>query len=55
MFQVPFADKIRNEVGIRPSRSAIFLKAICNTIIAAGRADLCAIARPHWLILRDAA
>jgi anthraniloyl-CoA monooxygenase len=48
MFQVPFADKIRNEVGI-PTIAVgnIFEGDHVNTIIAAGRADLCAIARPH--------
>lgn len=48
MFQVPFADKIRNEVGI-PTIAVgnIFEADHVNTIIAAGRADLCAIARPH--------
>jgi anthraniloyl-CoA monooxygenase len=48
MYQTPFADRIRNEVGI----STIAVGAItdadqANSIIAAGRADLCAIARPH--------
>jgi anthraniloyl-CoA monooxygenase len=48
MFQVPFADKIRNEVGI-PTIAVgnIFDGDHINTIIAAGRADLCAVARPH--------
>jgi anthraniloyl-CoA monooxygenase len=48
MFQVPFADRIRNEVGI-PTIAVgnIFDGDHVNTIIAAGRADLCAIARPH--------
>lgn len=48
MFQVPFADLIRNEVGI-PTIAVgnIFEGDHVNTIIAAGRADLCAIARPH--------
>jgi len=48
MYQTPFADRIRNEVEI----STIAVGAISeadhvNSIIAAGRADLCAIARPH--------
>ncbi len=48
MFQVPFADRIRNEVGIRTiAVGNIFEGDHVNTIIAAGRADLCAIARPH--------
>jgi anthraniloyl-CoA monooxygenase len=48
MFQVPFADRIRNEAGI-PTIAVgnIFEGDHVNTIIAAGRADLCAIARPH--------
>jgi anthraniloyl-CoA monooxygenase len=48
MFQVPFADKIRNEVGV-PTVAVgnIFEGDHVNTIIAAGRADLCAVARPH--------
>ncbi|HEX2329838.1 MAG TPA: bifunctional salicylyl-CoA 5-hydroxylase/oxidoreductase [Candidatus Angelobacter sp.] len=48
MFQVPFADRIRNEVGI-PTIAVgnIFEGDHINTIIAAGRADLCAVARPH--------
>ncbi len=48
MFQVPFADKIKNDVGI-PTIAVgnIFEGDHVNTIIAAGRADLCAIARPH--------
>ncbi|MBN8749068.1 MAG: bifunctional salicylyl-CoA 5-hydroxylase/oxidoreductase [Variovorax sp.] len=48
MYQTPFADRIRNEVAI----GAIAVGAItdadqANSIIAAGRADLCAVARPH--------
>lgn len=48
MFQVPFSDRIRNEVNI-PTIAVgnIFEGDHVNTIIAAGRADLCAIARPH--------
>lgn len=48
MFQVPFSDRIRNEVGV-PTIAVgnIFEGDHVNTIIAAGRADLCAIARPH--------
>ena len=48
MFQVPFSDRIRNEIGI-PTVAVgnIFEGDHVNTIIAAGRADLCAIARPH--------
>ena len=48
MFQTPFADRVRQEAGI----STIAVGAISeadhvNSIIAAGRADLCAVARPH--------
>lgn len=48
MYQVPYSDRIRNEVGI----STIAVGAITesdqvNSIIASGRADLCALARPH--------
>jgi anthraniloyl-CoA monooxygenase len=48
MYQVPFSDRIRNEVGV-PTIAVgnIFEGDHVNTIIAAGRADLCAIARPH--------
>ena len=53
MFQVPFSDRIRNEVGISTiAVGNIFEADHVNTIIASGRADLCAIARPH---LADAA
>jgi len=48
MFQTPFSDRIRNEVGIPTiAVGAIFEADHANSIIAAGRADLCAIARPH--------
>ncbi|MFN3985941.1 MAG: bifunctional salicylyl-CoA 5-hydroxylase/oxidoreductase [Rhodocyclaceae bacterium] len=48
MYQTPFADRIRNEVGIPTiAVGAIFDADHVNSIIAAGRADLCAIARPH--------
>jgi anthraniloyl-CoA monooxygenase len=48
MWQTPFSESIRNRVGI----STIAVGAISeadhvNSIIAAGRADLCAVARPH--------
>ena len=53
MYQTPFADRIRNEVGIRTiAVGAISEADHVNSIIAAGRADLCAVARPH---LADAA
>ncbi len=48
MFQVPFADRIRHEVGVPVMAVGAILGADhCNTILAAGRADLCALARPH--------
>ncbi len=48
MFQVPLADRIRNEAGIATiAVGNIFDGDHVNTIIAAGRADLCAVARPH--------
>ncbi len=48
MYQTPFADRIRNEVGIATMAvGAIFEPDHVNSIITAGRADLCAIARPH--------
>ena len=48
MFQTPFADRIRNEAGIATiAVGAISEADHVNSIIAAGRADLCAIARPH--------
>jgi anthraniloyl-CoA monooxygenase len=48
MFQVPFSDQIRNEAKV-PTIAVgnIFEADHVNTIIAAGRADLCALARPH--------
>jgi anthraniloyl-CoA monooxygenase len=42
-----FADRIRNEVASRQWPSAISEADQVNSIIAAGRADLCAIACPH--------
>ena len=48
MYQTPFADRIRNEVGIQTMAvGAISESDQVNSIIAAGRADLCAVARPH--------
>ena len=48
MFQTPFSDRIRNDVGI-PTLAVgnIFEPDHVNSIIAAGRADLCCLARPH--------
>jgi anthraniloyl-CoA monooxygenase len=48
MWQTPFADRIRNEVGITTlAVGNIYEPDHINSIVAAGRADLCAIARPH--------
>jgi anthraniloyl-CoA monooxygenase len=48
MYQTPFADRIRNEVGIPTvAVGAIFDADHVNMVIGAGRADLCAVARPH--------
>ncbi len=48
MFQTPFADRVRNEAGIATiAVGAIFEADHANGIIASGRADLCALARPH--------
>jgi len=48
LFQTPFADLIRNEIGIDTiAVGAISEADHANSIVAAGRADLCAIARPH--------
>jgi anthraniloyl-CoA monooxygenase len=51
MYQTPFADQIRNDVGI-PTMAVgnITTADQANTILAAGRADLIALARTH---LRD--
>jgi anthraniloyl-CoA monooxygenase len=48
MFQTPFSDRIRNEAGI-PTIAVgnITEPDQVNAVIAAGRADLCALARPH--------
>jgi anthraniloyl-CoA monooxygenase len=48
MYQVPFAEKIRLETGIPVMAVGAIQNADhANTVIAAGRADLCAMARPH--------
>ena len=48
MYQTPFADRIRNEVGIATMAvGAIFEADHVNSIVMAGRADLCALGRPH--------
>jgi anthraniloyl-CoA monooxygenase len=48
MFQTPFSDRVRNEAGIATMAVGnIFEFDHVNSIIAAGRADLCCLARPH--------
>lgn len=47
-FQTPFADRIRNEVGMPTiAVGAISSYDDLNTTLLAGRADLCALGRPH--------
>jgi len=47
-YQTPFSNRIRNEVGI-PTIAVGNISSYMdvNTILAAGRADLCALARAH--------
>jgi anthraniloyl-CoA monooxygenase len=48
MYQVPFAERIKQSVSIPVMAvGAIQNTDQANTILAAGRADLCAMARPH--------
>jgi anthraniloyl-CoA monooxygenase len=60
MYQTPFSDRIRNEAGIATiAVGAIHEADQANSIIAAGRADLCAVARPHlanpaWTLMEAA-
>jgi anthraniloyl-CoA monooxygenase len=51
-YQVPYADRIRNEIGRKFGLAVIAVGAIssyddANSIILAGRADLCALGRAH--------
>jgi len=50
MFQTPFSDRIRNELHV-PTMAVGNIYEIdhVNSILAAGRADLCALARPHQM------
>ena len=50
MYQVPFAERIRLEAEV-PVMAVGAIQGVdhANTILAAGRADLCAMARPHLL------
>ena len=48
MYQTVFSEQIRNEAGIATMAvGAITSADQVNTIVASGRADLCALARPH--------
>lgn len=48
MYQTPFSDQIRNDAGLATMCvGAITTADQVNTIVAAGRADLVALARPH--------
>jgi anthraniloyl-CoA monooxygenase len=48
MFQTPYSDQIRNEAGVPTIAVGNITDADqVNSIIAAGRADLCALGRPH--------
>ena len=51
-YQTPYADRIRNEIGCKYGIAVIAVGAISsyddvNSIILAGRADLCALGRTH--------
>ncbi len=48
MFQTPFSDRIRNEAGIATMAVGnIYEPDHVNSILMAGRADLCCLGRPH--------
>ncbi len=48
MFQTPFSDRIRNETGLATMAVGnIYEPDHVNSILMAGRADLCCLARPH--------
>ncbi len=50
MFQTPLSDRIRNDGGFATMAVGnIFETDHVNSIIAAGRADLCCLARPHLM------
>lgn len=50
LYQTPYSDRIRHEVGI-PTMTVGGVSSVddINTILVAGRADLCVIARPHLI------
>jgi len=60
MYQTPFADRIRQEARVPTiAVGAISEADHVNSIIASGRADLCAVGRPHlanpaWTLLEAA-
>ena len=48
MFQTPFSDRVRNETGMATMAVGnIYEPDHVNSILMAGRADLCCLARPH--------
>jgi anthraniloyl-CoA monooxygenase len=48
MYQTPYSDQVRNECGLPTIAVGNIVDADqVNAIVAAGRADLCALARPH--------
>jgi len=48
MFQTPLSDQVRHEAGVATMAVGnIYETDHVNSIIAAGRADLCCLARPH--------
>ena len=50
MFQTPFSDKLRNEARLATMAVGnIYEPDHANSILAAGRADLVALARPHLI------
>jgi anthraniloyl-CoA monooxygenase len=50
MYQVPYAEAVRNVVGIRTMTvGAVTEPSQINTIVACRRADLVALARPHLI------
>jgi anthraniloyl-CoA monooxygenase len=61
MYQTPYSDQVRNECGLPTIAVGNIVDADqVNAIVAAGRADLCAMARPHlsnphWTLLAAAA
>jgi anthraniloyl-CoA monooxygenase len=48
MFQTPFSDQVRNEAGVATMAVGNITEPDhVNSIVMAGRADLCCLARPH--------